>query len=269
MPNPYTENVANRANLIAQQQARAAARQTAKPDPRRWVLLYDLYTDPSVQVRTKGLSMAKVQEYAQAMIDYGGWGDFPPIEAVRVDGRIIIADGAHRREAALLANKLQGGDFIVEVPVIVRPGGLWEAFVYGAENNVRHGLPLTKADKQNYLQMRMHPDAPEELSWRGMADNAIAPLLGVTNKTVSAWREALGLTWENSQVTGADGRTYNTGKVKRAAKKRAMSDVEKAQRAVVKGLHSAAKSLEQLGDHAAAQGYFNDAETYREEWELD
>ncbi|HML21830.1 MAG TPA: hypothetical protein PKD09_09290 [Aggregatilinea sp.] len=264
--NPFADRMAvNRQNLIRQQQERAAARQTAPVDPTRRVLLADLHVDERVQVRQKGLSQGKVEEYAQAMIAYGGWGEFPALEVVEVDGRLVIADGMHRNAGAHLANTLAGMMLITEVPVIVRPGGLWEAFVYGAERNIRHGQPLTKADKMHYLTVRMSEDAPEELSWRGLSARAIAPLLGVSDKTVSAWLTSVAENSATDTVQGTDGKTYRRQRKRGRA---AMTEEEKAQRAVVKGLGTAADALDELGRIHEAKGYRSDADKYSEEWDL-
>ena len=56
---------------------------------------------------------SKIERYKKAMKAAGGYGEFPPIDAVDVDGQHIITDGHHRAAAAARAQ-------IPEVPVNVR-----------------------------------------------------------------------------------------------------------------------------------------------------
>ena len=253
MPNPYADKMAaNKENLIERQRRRAIARQTIAVDTTQWVPLSRVRTDPKAQVRAKGIEEDRVVEYALAMIGYGGWGKFPALEVVEINGDLVVADGWHRTEGAHEANRLNrekgGGDLITEVPVIVRPGGLTEALIYGAENNLKNGQPLSKQDKMKYLARRHDPTLPEHLSWRHLSANAIAPMLGVTDKTVKAWRRELGLTSENSEVVGADGRVYRTAKIKKARQRAAQDPTERKRRDVIKRLLALADDVEKLGE---------------------
>lgn len=253
MPNPYADRMAaNKENLIERQLRRAIARQTIAVDTTQWVPLSRVRTDPKAQVRAKGIEEDRVVEYALAMIGYGGWGKFPALEVVEINGDLVVADGWHRTEGAHEANRLNrekgSGDLITEVPVIIRPGGLTEALIYGAENNLKNGQPLSKQDKMKYLARRHDPTLPEHLSWRHLSANAIAPMLGVTDKTVSKWRDELGLTSERSEVRGADGRVYRTAKIRKAREQSAQDPGQLERQRIVDALDKLLGRIERAGD---------------------
>lgn len=256
MPNPYAEGMkSNLGNLIGRQQERAIARQTKQVDGAILVPLASIRIDPKAQIRADGLEEERVEEYTQAMIGYGGWGRFPALEVIEANGRYVIADGAHRLMAAEEANRiteeLTGDVLIANVPVIVRPGGLNEAMIYGAENNLKNGQPLSRKDKQRYLALRLHPDTPDHLSWRGLSSNAIAPLLGVADTTVTRWKEKLGLaTSANAEVRGVDGRTYRTSKITRARKEAAEDPQLLERRRIVRDLDKLLERIGKSGDAA-------------------
>lgn len=99
-------------------------------------------------------------------------GKLPPILVHRWTMRVI--DGAHRLRAA----ELTGREVIA---VEFFDGDEDEAFVRAVQANVRHGLPLTLADRTAAATriVRTHPD------W---SDRRIAGLAGLSPKTVGAVR---------------------------------------------------------------------------------
>lgn len=83
--------------------SRATQQQPCQVDPRSLV---------SRQPRSQ-MTGNKVKRYRKAMRAQGGYGNFPPIEVARVDGKNIIWDGHHRTQAAI-------GEGIRQVPVQYR-----------------------------------------------------------------------------------------------------------------------------------------------------
>ena len=72
--------------------------------------------DGSYQTRVQ-TDDSTVEKYANDFNEYGGWGDFPPLEVIIVCGVKHIANGIHRYKAAKLAG-------LSECPCTVREGTL-------------------------------------------------------------------------------------------------------------------------------------------------
>ncbi|MGW6202602.1 hypothetical protein ACWF9B_02975 [Streptomyces sp. NPDC055089] len=96
----------------------------------------------------------------------------PPILVHRRTMRVI--DGTHRVRVA----QLRGA---ADIAVQYFDGTEAEAFVLAVESNVRHGLPLSRAER-NAAALRLLTSHP---SW---SDRAIAAAAGLTGKTVAAIR---------------------------------------------------------------------------------
>ncbi|MFE1439657.1 ParB/RepB/Spo0J family partition protein [Streptomyces sp. NPDC058739] len=98
--------------------------------------------------------------------------DLPPILVHR--GSMRVVDGMHRLRAAELR-----GD--TTVPVTFFDGDAEDAFLLSVDVNVRHGLPLSRADREaaasRILVVRRH--------W---SDRAVAAAAGLSPTTVSAIR---------------------------------------------------------------------------------
>jgi ParB-like chromosome segregation protein Spo0J len=117
--------------------------------------------------------------------------ELPPIIIHRDTMRVI--DGMHRLRAALL----RGRDTI-EVQFFDGPDEV--AFVLAVEENTRHGLPLSLADRQAAATriIGSHPH------W---SDRAIAKVVGLAAKTVGVIRQrAGGGTAQDGERLGRDGR---------------------------------------------------------------
>jgi ParB-like chromosome segregation protein Spo0J len=115
----------------------------------------------------------------------------PPIIVSR--GTMRVIDGAHRLRAALL----RGQD---EIEVCFFDGDEDDAFVLAVESNIRHGLPLSLADR-TVAATRIIASHPH---W---SDRAIASAVGLAPKTVGAIRRRS--TGDNPQLrtrVGRDGR---------------------------------------------------------------
>jgi hypothetical protein len=116
-------------------------------------------------------------------------GDLPPIIVHRPSMRVI--DGMHR----LWAARMRGQS---AVAVRFFDGSEKLAFVLSVEANIRHGLPLSLADREAAAVriVRSHPE------W---SDRAIAAATGLAAKTVSAIRQREGAGGDTVRV-GRDGR---------------------------------------------------------------
>ncbi|MEU0084723.1 ParB N-terminal domain-containing protein [Streptomyces sp. NPDC006274] len=98
--------------------------------------------------------------------------DLPPIVVHRQSMRVI--DGMHRLEAARLRAART-------IRVVFFDGDDEEAFVLAVETNIRHGLPLSLADRKAAALriVKAHPH------W---SDRAVAAKAGLTHKTVGLLR---------------------------------------------------------------------------------
>lgn len=119
-------------------------------------------------------------------------GDLPPIIVHRETMRVI--DGAHRLRAAELRGERQ-------IQARFFEGNGADAFVLAVEANVKHGLPLSRADRRAAVEriITSHPH------W---SDRAIASATGLAAKTVGSIRHrATGDIPRLRARVGQDGRT--------------------------------------------------------------
>jgi ParB-like chromosome segregation protein Spo0J len=115
----------------------------------------------------------------------------PPILVHRATMRVI--DGMHRLRAAAL----RGEDHIA---VRFFDGPLDQVFVLAVESNIRHGLPLSRADREN-AAARILVEHP---AW---SDRAIATAAGLSAKAVAAIRRRVDDgSLQCAQRIGRDGR---------------------------------------------------------------
>ncbi|AWN30086.1 ParB/RepB/Spo0J family partition protein [Streptomyces sp. NEAU-S7GS2] len=118
--------------------------------------------------RRSGVDQEHVAVLAEAV------DSLPPIVVHRPSMRVV--DGTHRLHAA----RRQGRETI---DVVWFDGTEAEAFVHTVEANIRHGLPLTLADRKDAARwiLRSHPQ------W---SDRAIAVRTGLSDKTVGVLRRS-------------------------------------------------------------------------------
>ena len=128
------------------------------------VALDELITDDSP--RLGGENEQHVQQLAECLTEV------PPIIVHRSTSRVI--DGVHRLRAA----RLNGWTHIA---VQYFDGEAGEAFLLAVRRNARHGLPLSRADRNAAAQRIIHSH-PE---W---SDRMIAGAAGLSPKTVSSLR---------------------------------------------------------------------------------
>jgi hypothetical protein len=130
------------------------------------------------------------EEHVQAMVD--SEGPLPPLVVHRQTMRVI--DGMHRLRAAVAKGE-------ADVQVRFFDGDDGEAFLLAVRANLRHGLPLTSADRQA-AAVRVIALRPE---W---SDRAVASATNLSPKTVAAVRRRAFADQSQARVrTGQDGRT--------------------------------------------------------------
>jgi hypothetical protein len=125
-------------------------------------------------------------EHVEALAQAGA--DLPPIVVHWPSMKVV--DGMHRLRAA----QRRGAN---EIAVRFVDGSEDEAFVLAVEANVRHGLPLTLADRRAAAAQMLlaHPD------W---SDRRVASSTGLAPGTIAAVRRRIGA--QNEQLTTRVGR---------------------------------------------------------------
>lgn len=119
--------------------------------------------------------------------------ELPPIVVHRQTMKII--DGLHRYRAAVIKKQQT-------IRVEFFDGSEDDAYIYGVQANVRHGLPLTIAERKAAAErvIRIRPE---------LSDRALARISGLSAKTVGTLRRRSGE--EEPQLNtrvGLDGRVY-------------------------------------------------------------
>lgn len=158
-----------------------------EPSPERTpteetVPLANIVTLPDMQPREKGLHLATVRRYKQAM-DAGEV--FPPILLARVNGALILVDGWHRLEAMRARGQWE------TVAEIRDAESMAEARLWGYEANRKHGLPLTNSELRQmfrvYLKAGRHRGRRrgQFKSYREMGEE-----LGIPKSTLASWTRA-------------------------------------------------------------------------------
>ncbi|WP_409180827.1 streptomycin biosynthesis protein [Amycolatopsis sp. VS8301801F10] len=128
----------------------------------------------------------------------------PPVLVHRATMRVI--DGVHR----VLAARRRGD---TEISVTYFDGTDFEAFVRSVQSNVRHGLPLSRADREAAAVRILKSGA----AW---SDRAVAEVTGLSAPTVAAIRSrATGNSSQSHARMGKDGRIrpLTTAEGRRAA----------------------------------------------------
>ena len=142
-----------------------------------------------------------ISHYAELMAE--GWGTFPPLAVVKIDGRFVVADGHHRLKSAIRAG-------LASVPVEIIGNSMEEALEHAIRANNQNGLALTLADRQN-MRRRAILELPNKTA-RYLAD-----LCGCSHVTIlrdMAMLEEEGKYHRPERVKGENGKTYSAKKKK-------------------------------------------------------
>lgn len=156
----------------------------------RKVSLDEIVVDLSLNVREK-LDEETVERYMEC------FDRLPEVVGFNTDEGYLLADGFHRVEAA---NRL--GQESIEVEV--KQGTRQDAEEYAALANLRHGKPLTRAERRKAVErmLKLHPERAN--AW-------IAEDMGVSDHTVKKYREEMESGSQIARVKkfiGKDGKTY-------------------------------------------------------------
>jgi ParB-like chromosome segregation protein Spo0J len=152
-----------------------------------------LQTQPSTKVPIDEVRISETPrldgenvEHVQILAEFDG--TFPPIVVQRSTMRVI--DGIHR----LLAARMQNAETI---DVEFFDGDDQSAFVLAVQLNMKHGLPLSRAERRAAAVriIQSHP---------GWSDRAIAETVGLSHKTIGSIRRCAA--GESSQLNTRRGR---------------------------------------------------------------
>jgi hypothetical protein len=141
-----------------------------------------------LQVRAGGLDSGHVAALAEVV------DQLPPVTAVRVDGRLVLADGHHT-----VAARQEAGLTDIRV-VVVDPPDDGDLVSLAFERNSRHGLPLTLKDRRSYAAYLLERDPSS-------SNLEVSRRSGLSPSTVAALREQL----ENSTGLPAADRVVHRG----------------------------------------------------------
>jgi AraC-like DNA-binding protein len=140
---------------------------------------------PGDSPRLDGLDKAHIMRLAEAE------SPFPPILVDRCSMRVI--DGMHRLQAACLKGSRS-------INAVYFDGDEKDVFLRAVQDNVLHGLPLSKDDRQAAAAriLATHP---------ALSDRAIAQIAGLSARTVATIRKrSTGTVPQLSARVGQDGR---------------------------------------------------------------
>jgi hypothetical protein len=171
---------------------------------------------PGISPRSNGEIKTHVVQLAQTE---------SPLPPLLVDRRTMqVIDGMHRLKAAML----KGRDTI---EVSFFEGTAADAFLRAVEANVRHGLPLSFADRKTAAAriISSHPH---------LSDRALAESTGLSAKLVAAIRRSTESVTQLNARVGKDGRT------------RPLNNVEGRRRAAEKMVESPGASLREIARSA-------------------
>ncbi|WUH99889.1 ParB/RepB/Spo0J family partition protein [Spirillospora sp. NBC_00431] len=158
----------------------------AEPGRRREIIEVPILSlRPGDSPRLKGEDKAHVMRLVETE---------QPLPPIIVDRRTMqVIDGIHR----LMAASLKGQ---ATIAVEFFEGSPEEAFLLGVQANVRHGLPLSQADRRAAALRILisHPD---------MSDRSIAESVGLGTRAVAEMRRSTDAVPELNARVGRDGKT--------------------------------------------------------------
>jgi len=162
-----------------------------------------------------------IEDYAAAMVM---GAEFPPVVVFYDGEHHWLADGYHRRDAAVAAG-------LSEILADIRQGTRRDAILFSVGANAAHGLRRTNEDKKRAVLTLLKDAAPEcanghvcrdgrhwsQQCWATWSDSQIARQCAVDHKTVATYRPPpiLGNSQDTQRVVQRGGTTYtmNTGRI--------------------------------------------------------
>jgi ParB-like chromosome segregation protein Spo0J len=196
-----------------------------KPVKQQALEISKIIRDRSVQPRT-ALKETEVVRMTELMT---AGEKFPPVTVFEIEtDRFVLADGAHRLEAAT-----RGGRTMIEAQI--RSGTLRDAILFAIKVNVQHGQRLSREERQSaVLQLLKDPE------WGKWSHEQIGRLCGYSGKQVT--RIAEKFHFDNVKVKDRTCRARGGG-----TRKMNIAAVGRKKRA-------AKQSQTNCGSSAAAQG---------------
>jgi hypothetical protein len=134
------------------------------------VAIAELVLDIGCQPRA-GLDSEAVEDYRQI---YEADGKLPPVDAILVDGNLVVIDGFHR-----VAGAAKADHSFIRVKV-VEEADLGRARWLAAAANQGHGVRRTNADKRAAVKLALQSDIGQEQTLRVIAEH-----VGVHHSTVA------------------------------------------------------------------------------------
>ncbi len=167
-------------------------------------------TLPISLIRTDGGTQPRAAIDFDAVADYQdamqAGEKFPPLIVFYDGSSYWLADGFHRREAAV-------GVDLKEIACDVHQGTLEDAQWFSFSANKTNGIRRTNSDKQRAVKAALKHAMATNFSNR-----QIAAHVGVDEGTVRAWREKVTAEIpQSAKRTGRDGRTINTANIGKKA----------------------------------------------------
>lgn len=155
---------------------------------------------PAGELSIDPLLPGRAQVYLDTVEDYVAakkiGAELPPIVAARINGRLLMIEGAHRYQAALTTKE-------TTVPVQVLEGLSWDdAFTLALKANTTHGRPLNSADKRQRVECALrHP------AYATMSSRALEPILGASHNFIATVRREMHGERRSKPKTNDDGLT--------------------------------------------------------------
>ena len=147
-----------------------------------------------------GLAKAVVKDYAETL---KAGRQLPPVTVVQdsVTGQLYLADGYHRRDAAILAGRTM-------IDAEITEGTFTDAVRLAIRANAAHGLRRTNADKRNALRLAW--ENRQELFGGEPSHEMLAEACAVSKKTAQRFRQAVaGMDNDHPcNRIGKDGKSY-------------------------------------------------------------
>jgi hypothetical protein len=192
----------------------------------RVVTLDELEVLDEVQPRTDGLNLGRVEYLKQVILNGGEFRD--PLDVFRIQGhdKLIVAGGFHRHKGygdAVAEATSESEHYALPLKPLrakVHDGTLADAIEFAEEDNLKHGQPLTDADRRIIYERRVKRGH----AWATMSNRAVAAALGVSHQTIGRWRKELDeMTGPHGPVerVGKDGRLYDPSNIQAANQQRA------------------------------------------------
>lgn len=161
------------------------------------IAIASIRTDGGTQPRER-LDDNYINELVESLQD---GATLPPVDVMYDGERYWLYDGFHRLAAHKAINRVT---ILARVHQGDQAAAQWESYAA----NQSHGLRRSPGDKERAIRAALkHPNGAK------MSDSLIAKHLGVSNKTVTRYREMMESAWEIPKLTkrqGADGKVYDT-----------------------------------------------------------